>query len=153
MHLHLRALTSTDLPLHSPPPYIYRSTSHLRITLSLLHIHPLFLSFYTSFRQCWTITCLALGPTVVSFLFSKRVGASGLSSQPFCCFFVGDSVTMIPVRAQKLQHVENGIIVGIIWIEQLPPKGHVRVGFQGNRWANASGFLETSTCPKRVSIN
>ena len=49
----------------SPPPYIYRSISHLHITLSLLHIHPLFLSFYTSFRQCWTITCLALGPTVV----------------------------------------------------------------------------------------
>ena len=62
VHLHLCTLTSTDLP---PPPYIYRSISHLRITLSLLHIHPLFLSFYTSFRQCWTITCLALGPTVV----------------------------------------------------------------------------------------
>ena len=55
-------------------PQIYLSTSiHLQIitpahphsTLSLLHIHPLFLSFYTSFRQCWTITCLALGPTVV----------------------------------------------------------------------------------------
>ena len=55
--------TSTDLPLH-----LHTSTDLYRTcasTLSLLHIHPLFLSFYTSFRQCWTITCLALGPTVV----------------------------------------------------------------------------------------
>ena len=65
VHLHLRTLTSTDLPLH-----LYTSTDLYRTcasTLSLLHIHPLFLSFYTSFRQCWTITCLALGPTVVQF--------------------------------------------------------------------------------------
>ena len=64
----LCAFTSSHAHIHrstSPPPYIYRSISHLHITLSLLHIHPLFLSFYTSFRQCWTITCLALGPTVV----------------------------------------------------------------------------------------
>ena len=63
VHLHLRTLTSTDLPLH-----LHTSTDLYRTctsTLSLLHIHPLFLSFYTSFRQCWTITCLALGPTVV----------------------------------------------------------------------------------------
>ena len=63
VHLHLRTLTSTDLPLH-----LHTSTDLYRTctsTLSLLHIHLLFLSFYTSFRQCWTITCLALGPTVV----------------------------------------------------------------------------------------
>ena len=64
----LCAFTSSHAHIHrstSPPPYIYRSISHLRVTLSLLHIHPLFLSFCASFRQCWTITCLALGPTVV----------------------------------------------------------------------------------------
>ena len=64
----LCAFTSSHAHIHrstSPPPYIYRPISHLHITLSLLHIHPFFLSFYTSFRQCWTITCLALGPTVV----------------------------------------------------------------------------------------
>ena len=64
----LCAFTSSYAHIHrstSPPPYIHRSMSHLRITLSLLHIHPLFLSFYTSFRLCWTITCLALGPTIV----------------------------------------------------------------------------------------
>ena len=63
VHLHLRTLKSTDLPLH-----LHTSTDLYRActsTLTLLHIHPLFLSFYTSFRQCWTIACLALGPTVV----------------------------------------------------------------------------------------
>ena len=62
VHLHLRKLTSTDLALH-----LHTSTDLYRTctsTLSLLHIHPLFLSFYTSFRQYWTITRLALGPTV-----------------------------------------------------------------------------------------
>ena len=56
-----------------PQIYLY-TTIHLHIyiiyrtctsTLSLLHVHPLFLSVYISFRQCWTITCLALGPSVV----------------------------------------------------------------------------------------
>ena len=66
----LCAFTSSHAHIHrstSPPPYIDRSESisHLHTTLSLLHIHPLFLSLYISFRQCWTITCLALGPTVV----------------------------------------------------------------------------------------
>ena len=63
VHLHLRTLTSTDLPLH-----LHTSTDLYRActsTLSLLHIHPLFLSCYTSFRQRWTIACLPLGPTVV----------------------------------------------------------------------------------------
>ena len=43
----LCAFTSSHAHIHrstSPPPYIYRSISHLRITLSLLRIHPLFLS-------------------------------------------------------------------------------------------------------------
>ena len=69
VHLHLRTLTSTDLPLHLHTSLdLYRTCAS---TLSLLHIHPLFLSFYTSFRQCWTITCLALGPTVVQLLGMK----------------------------------------------------------------------------------
>ena len=54
VHLHLRTPTSTDLPLH-----LHTSTDLYRTctsTLSLLHIHPLFL---------FPITCLALGPTVV----------------------------------------------------------------------------------------
>ena len=47
VHLHLRTLTSTDLPLH-----LHTSTDLYRTctsTLSLLHIRPLFLSFYISF--------------------------------------------------------------------------------------------------------
>ena len=65
VHLHLRTLTSTDLPLplHTST-HLYRTCAS---TLSLLHVQPLFLSFYISFQQCWTmtITCFALGPTVV----------------------------------------------------------------------------------------
>ena len=63
VHLHLRTLTSTDLPLHlHTSTHLYRTCTS---TLSLLHVHPFFLSFYISFPQCWTITCLALGPPVV----------------------------------------------------------------------------------------
>ena len=58
LHAHIHRSTSTSIHLQN----LYCTCAS---TLSLLHIHPLFLSFYTSFRQCWTITCLALGPTVV----------------------------------------------------------------------------------------
>ena len=55
VHLHLRTLTSTDLPLHlHTSTHLYRTCTS---TLSLLHVHPFFLSFYISFPQCWTITC------------------------------------------------------------------------------------------------
>ena len=70
LHLFSRlcAFTSSHAHIHrstSPPPCIYRSiyrtcTSHCHSFTSTLSF-----SFYTSFRQCWTITCLALGPTVV----------------------------------------------------------------------------------------
>ena len=61
VHVHLRTLTCADLPLHlHTSAHLYRSCTS---TLSLLHIRPLFLSFYISFRQYWTITCLALGRT------------------------------------------------------------------------------------------
>ena len=33
--------------------------------MSLLHIHSLILSFYISFRQWWTITCLAPAPGAI----------------------------------------------------------------------------------------
>ena len=47
VHLHLRMLTCTDLPLHlHTSAHLYRTCTS---TLSLLHVHPLFLSFYISF--------------------------------------------------------------------------------------------------------
>ena len=64
----LCAFTSSHARIHrstSPPhtsTHLYRTCTSL---LSLLHVHPFFLSFYISFPQCWTITCLALGPPVV----------------------------------------------------------------------------------------
>ena len=50
VHLHFRTLTSTDLPLH-----LHTSTDLYRTCTS--HCH--------SFTSTWTITCLALGPTIV----------------------------------------------------------------------------------------
>ena len=73
-HAHIRRSTSPPHHAHTSAHlyHICTSTTDLNrtcttSTLSLLHIHPLFLSFYTSFRQCWTITCLALGQPSSSF--------------------------------------------------------------------------------------